>query len=354
MRILVTGGAGFIGSALIRYLILKLNHEVVCFDKFTYASSIEGLASVLDKELFSLERKDITNTKDVEYVFDKHKPDKLIHLAAETHVDRSIDGPRPFIETNIVGTYNLLEESLKYWNSLDIEMKTKFRFHHVSTDEVFGDLKIDDEPFDEKTPYNPSSPYSSSKASSDHLVRAWNRTYGLPIVLSNCSNNYGPFQHPEKLIPLVLSKAIAGEQIPIYGKGDQIRDWLYVEDHAEALIEILNKGKIGESYNIGGNCEVTNLQLVKTLCQVLDRLTEHHPNGVKKYEDLISFVQDRPGHDKRYAINALKIKQEIHWEPNENLETGLEKTVAWYLANQDWLEDKQQENFNGNRLGVLK
>jgi dTDP-glucose 4,6-dehydratase len=354
MRILVTGGAGFIGSALIRYLILKLNHEVVCFDKFTYASSIEGLASVLDKELFSLERKDITNTKHVEYVFDKHKPDKLIHLAAETHVDRSIDGPRPFIETNIVGTYNLLEESLKYWNSLDIEMKTKFRFHHVSTDEVFGDLKIDDEPFDEKTPYNPSSPYSSSKASSDHLVRAWNRTYGLPIVLSNCSNNYGPFQHPEKLIPLVLSKAIAGEQIPIYGKGDQIRDWLYVEDHAEALIEILNKGKIGESYNIGGNCEVTNLQLVKTLCQVLDRLTEHHPNGVKKYEDLISFVQDRPGHDKRYAINALKIKQEIHWEPNENLETGLEKTVAWYLANQDWLEGKQQENFNGNRLGVLK
>ena len=354
MRILVTGGAGFIGSALIRYLILKLNHEVVCFDKFTYASSIEGLASVLDKEFFRLERKDITNTKDVEYVFDKHKPDKLIHLAAETHVDRSIDGPRPFIETNIVGTYNLLEESLKYWNSLDIEMKTKFRFHHVSTDEVFGDLKIDDEPFDEKTPYNPSSPYSSSKASSDHLVRAWNRTYGLPIVLSNCSNNYGPFQHPEKLIPLVLSKAIAGEQIPIYGKGDQIRDWLYVEDHAEALIEILNKGKIGESYNIGGNCEVTNLQLVKTLCQVLDRLTEHHPNGVKKYEDLISFVQDRPGHDKRYAINALKIKQEIHWEPNENLETGLEKTVAWYLANQDWLEDKQQENFNGNRLGVLK
>lgn len=351
MKILVTGGAGFIGSAVIRHLV-SLDYEIVCVDKMTYASSLDSINSVLDNPLFYMENKDICDVKAMSTIFKNHKPDKVLHLAAETHVDRSIDSPDAFVQSNIIGTYTLIQTALDYWNELNNKRKSLFRFHHVSTDEVFGDLEIKDPPFCEDTPYDPSSPYSASKASSDHIVMSWHRTYKLPILLSNCSNNYGPFQFPEKLIPMTIIKAIQGQNIPVYGQGDQIRDWLYVDDHITALVKILNEGVVGESYNVGGNCEKTNIEVVSTICNILDNLIPKRPNGISSFADLISFVEDRPGHDKRYAINANKIKQKLNWEPSETLETGMHKTITWYLENQEWLDNIINTKYQGNRLGL--
>ena len=352
MKILVTGGAGFIGSAVIRSLISRGNYEVLCLDKLTYAASLESLESVMNHQSFSLEVCDITSSQDISKIFKKFMPDRIIHLAAETHVDRSIDTPEPFIQSNIIGTYVLLSESLKYWNNLDKTKKDVFRFLHVSTDEVFGDLGPYDSPFSETTPYDPSSPYSASKASSDHLSRSWHRTFGLPILITNCSNNYGPFQFPEKLIPLVFSKAISGESIPIYGKGDQIRDWLYVEDHVDALIKVMLEGQVGHSYNIGGNCEITNLELVTALCRQLDTIVVDHPKAILKFEELITLVADRPGHDKRYAIDSSKIQNELKWEPQESLDSGLRKTLGWYIENKEWLMKIKNVKYDGSRVGL--
>ena len=354
MKILVTGGAGFIGSAAVRNLVSRKDYKVLCIDKMTYAASLESIESVMNNDSFDLEVFDVASKERISKILRKFQPDKILHLAAETHVDRSINSPEPFIRSNIIGTYTLLSESHKYWQSMTKEGRKVFRFHHVSTDEVFGDLDLDDLPFSETSPYDPSSPYSASKASSDHLVRSWYRTYGFPILLTNCSNNYGPYQFPEKLIPLAFSKAINGEEIPIYGKGDQIRDWLYVEDHVDALIKVMLKGQIGESYNIGGNCEKTNLEVVKTLCTVLDKIVERHPSGIKQFEDLITFVQDRPGHDKRYAINSQKIQKELGWKPAENLDSGLEKTLNWYYQNQEWLRKIHNKQDDGSKIGLYK
>ncbi len=351
MKILVTGGAGFIGSAVIRKLADDGN-EVICLDKLTYASSLSSLSNISDDALLKIELEDICSLDQMKRVIEEHKPVKILHLAAESHVDRSIDGPDAFIKTNIIGTYNLLTASLEYWRQLESAEKANFRFHHISTDEVFGDLQLDDPPFTELTRYDPSSPYSASKAGSDHLVMAWNRTFGLPVVLSNCSNNYGPYQFPEKLIPVTIVKAINGRPIPIYGKGDQIRDWLYVEDHVSALIEIMNKGKIGESYNVGGNCEKTNLEVVTKVCEILDESEVELPNGNKSFKDLITFVEDRPGHDYRYAIDATKIKNELDWEPKETLDSGMRKTVSWYLNNEEWLKEMLGSDFESQRLGL--
>lgn len=352
MKFLVTGGAGFIGSAVIRYLINDLGHEVVNLDKLTYASNLESLLDVADSSDYAFEKVNICNFEDVTRVFNQHQPDKVMHLAAESHVDRSIDGPAEFIQTNIVGTYVMLEVARQYWSKLPEHRKTEFQFHHISTDEVYGDLEGTDDLFVENTAYAPSSPYSASKASSDHLVRAWNRTYGLPVVISNCSNNYGPFQFPEKLIPLVILNAISGKELPLYGKGNQIRDWLHVEDHARALVKVVLEGTIGETYNIGGHNEKTNLEVVKTLCQILDELVPDHPGGIDRYEQLISFVEDRPGHDVRYAIDASKIDQELGWRPAETFETGIRKTVEWYLNNKPWWQRVQDGSYQGERLGL--
>jgi dTDP-glucose 4,6-dehydratase len=335
-KILVTGGAGFIGSAVIRYLIKSKRYEVVNLDKLTYAGNLESLCEVSDNPLYSFEKVDICNLDKLKSIFYKHKPDKVMHLAAESHVDRSIDVPTEFIHTNIVGTYCILEVARHYWMGLDTKDKVAFRFHHVSTDEVYGDLKDKDGLFTEKTPYNPSSPYSASKASADHLVRSWHRTFGLPVIVSNCSNNYGPYQFPEKLIPLVILNAIHGKPLPIYGEGQQIRDWLFVEDHARALLRVLLDGKIGQTYNIGGHNEICNLDVVHTICNILEDLLPQKPAGVYHYRDLIKHIADRPGHDIRYAIDASKLKRELGWVPKESFESGIYKTVEWYINNKEW------------------
>ncbi len=408
MKILVTGGAGFIGSAVIRHIINNTQDSVINLDKLTYAGNLESLIEVSDNERYTFEQVDICNRAELDRVFKQHQPDAVMHLAAESHVDRSIDGPAEFIQTNIVGTYNLLEAARAYWNELDSEKKQTFRFHHISTDEVYGDLPHpNDEPrnnvghadsevgrasarqvslkadlqkgelplFTEETSYAPSSPYSASKASSDHLVRAWLRTYGFPTLITNCSNNYGPYHFPEKLIPLVILNALEGKPLPIYGKGDQIRDWLYVEDHARALYKVVTEGKVGETYNIGGHNEKTNLEVVETICDILDELAPKVTNigrasarhvGLKtdlqatasnnadSYKSLITHVTDRPGHDRRYAIDASKIAKELGWKPKETFESGIRKTVQWYLENQQWCKNVQDGSYQRERLGVSK
>lgn len=332
-KILITGGAGFIGSALIRHVIGHTSDSVVNVDKLTYAGNLQSLVSVADDPRYRFEQVDICDAAEVARVFEQHQPDAVMHLAAESHVDRSISGPAEFIQTNIVGTYTLLEAARNHWNKLEGAKKAGFRFHHISTDEVYGSLGAEGF-FTEDMPYEPNSPYSASKASSDHLVRAWHHTYGLPVVTTNCSNNYGPYHFPEKLIPLVILNAVSGKPLPIYGKGDNIRDWLYVEDHARALYLVMNKGRLGETYNIGGWNEKTNLEVVKLICKILDEL---HPQGAP-HEQLITFVKDRPGHDQRYAIDASKLERELGWRPQETFETGLRKTVEWYLANDTWVK----------------
>ena len=329
----ITGGAGFIGSALIRNILRDGIYNVVNIDKLTYAGSTKTIDSLLPNNNYSFEHVDICNREAMSSLYSKYQPDGIIHLAAESHVDRSIHSPDTFIQTNVIGTYVLLEESRIYWEQLDVTKKREFRFHHVSTDEVFGDLTVDAPPFNERTPYAPSSPYSASKASSDHLVRAWHRTYGLPVVLSNCSNNYGPYQFPEKLIPVVINNALQNKPLPIYGQGKNIRDWLYVDDHVDALLKIFAEGVNGESYAVGGNNEVSNLELVKYICGFLDTLA---PRNIH-YDSLIEFVNDRPGHDLRYAIDSRKIQSKLGWKPANSLEAGLRKTVEWYMENPAWL-----------------
>lgn len=346
MNIIVTGGAGFIGSAVVRYLIKNTEHQVINIDKLTYAGNLDSLKEVVGSPRYFFERVDICDKKGIEVIFDKFYPDYLIHLAAESHVDRSIDSPAEFIQTNIIGTYTLLEVSRKY-----SQTSKDFRFLHVSTDEVYGDLDESTALFTENTPYAPSSPYAASKASSDHLVRAWHRTYGMDIVLTNCSNNYGPYQFPEKLIPLMILNAYEGKPLPVYGQGENIRDWLFVEDHAEALYTVLTKGKTGQTYNIGGHNEKKNIEVVETICRILDELVPH--SSYVPHRSLITFVQDRPGHDKRYAIDTKKIFKELCWKPRETFNTGLCKTVKWYLDNRWWWEPLR-EKYKRERLGVVK
>jgi len=338
MKFLVTGGAGFIGSSVVRYLLHELKHEVINIDKLTYAGNLESLDLVLDTSRYNFEQVDICNKARVERIFMKYQPDKVMHFAAESHVDRSIEGPAQFIQTNIVGTYIMLDIAKEYWQTLRGDKKKTFCFHHVSTDEVYGDLGKTNKLFNENTAYSPSSPYSASKASADHLVRAWNRTYGLPVVISNCSNNYGPYQFPEKLIPLIILNAINGNKLPVYGDGSQVRDWLYVEDHAKALIQVVLNGDIGETYNIGGNNEKTNLEVVLTICKYLDELMPQHPKNISSYDELVTFVEDRPGHDIRYAIDASKINNKLGWKPDETFDTGIKKTISWYLDNKSWCD----------------
>src|SRR5690554_3508816 len=388
IKILVTGGAGFIGSAVIRHIIEQTQDSVVNLDKLTYAGNLESLAQVSANDRYVFEQVDICNRAELDRVFKQHQPDLVMHLAAESHVDRSIDGPAAFIQTNIVGTYTLLEAARAYWSDLDDQRKQAFRFHHISTDEVYGDLlHPDDSPalapselplFTETTSYKPSSPYSASKASSDHLVRAWLRTYGFPTLITNCSNNYGPYHFPEKLIPLVILNALEGKPLPIYGKGDQIRDWLYVEDHARALYKVVTEGEIGETYNIGGHNEKQNIEVVETICEILDELRPlddgaasvgrasarqvglkadlqgSGSNTAGSYKSLITYVTDRPGHDRRYAIDASKIAKELNWQPEETFESGIRKTVQWYLDNQQWCKNVQDGSYQRERLGVTQ
>jgi len=350
MKVLVTGGAGFIGSAVVRHIIINTQNEVLNIDKLTYAGNLESLAEIDGDPRYQFKQIDICDADKLTQAFNEFQPDAVMHLAAESHVDRSIDGPAEFITTNIVGTYTLLEVARKYWLALSEEQKKSFRFHHISTDEVYGDLDGTKDLFLETTPYAPSSPYSASKASSDHLVRAWQRTYGLPTIVTNCSNNYGPFHFPEKLIPLVILNALDGKQLPIYGKGDQIRDWLFVEDHARALYKVITEGVVGETYNIGGHNEMQNIEVVKTICKILDELKPQQNN--QSYEGLITFVKDRPGHDLRYAIDASKIGTELGWKPEETFQTGIRKTVEWYLSNLEWCRRVQDGSYQRERLGV--
>ncbi len=363
MKFLVTGGAGFIGSAVIRHIINNTEDDVINVDKLTYAGNLESLLSVSDSDHYSFEQVDICYRTELDRIFSEYQPDIVMHLAAESHVDRSIDGSATFIETNIVGTYTLLETALQYWQSLNNERKSSFRFHHISTDEVYGDLEGTGDLFTENTPYDPSSPYSASKASSDHLVRAWLRTYGLPTIITNCSNNYGPYHFPEKLIPLMILNALEGKHLPVYGDGQQIRDWLYVDDHARALHLVATKGTIGETYNIGGHNEKANIEVVRTICNLLEELvpaTSRHScesrnlenENVKGYKNLITFVEDRPGHDKRYAIDASKIEKQLGWKPRETFESGIRKTVEWYLNNEAWWSRVLDGSYSRERLGV--
>lgn len=352
MKIMVTGGAGFIGSAVIRHIINHTDNEVINVDKLTYAGNLESLESIESDPRYTFEQVDICDHQAMSELFHQHQPDAVMHLAAESHVDRSIDGPASFIETNIVGTYTLLEVCRAYWSKLVSKRKEHFRFHHISTDEVYGDLEGPKDLFTEKTAYDPSSPYSASKAASDHLVRAWLRTYGLPTVVTNCSNNYGPYHFPEKLIPLMILNALEGKRLPIYGNGQQIRDWLYVEDHARALYEVLTKGKVGETYNIGGHNEKTNLEVVHCICELLEEFVPDKPAGITQYKDLIEFVEDRPGHDIRYAIDASKIDQQLDWQPVETFESGIRKTVQWYINNKDWVVRVLEGSYSRERLGV--
>ena len=350
--ILVTGGAGFIGSELIRHLLSSSNHRVVNVDKLTYSGNLESLESINNSKRYHFEQIDICDEIEFKRVLIEKKPDTIIHLAAESHVDRSIDGPKEFILTNIVGTYTILEQSNQYWQSLQGEKKDNFRLLHVSTDEVYGDLNGTDDYFSEDTSYDPSSPYSASKASSDHLVRAWHRTYNLPVLITNCSNNYGPYQFPEKLIPHIILNAIAGKELPVYGDGKQIRDWLFVNDHVRALITVAISGDIGETYNIGGNNEIQNIDVVKRICELLDDLIPEKLNGLSSFSDLITYVQDRPGHDVRYAIDASKIKNNLGWTPKEDFFSGIRKTVEWYLENLSWSENIQDGSYKLERIGV--
>ncbi|AIL69389.1 dTDP-glucose 4,6-dehydratase [Vibrio vulnificus] len=352
MKILVTGGAGFIGSAVIRHIINHTQDSVVNLDKLTYAGNLESLSDVAESSRYVFEQVDICDRAELDRVFGQHKPDAVMHLAAESHVDRSIDGPAAFIETNIIGTYNLLEAARAYWLTLEESVKAHFRFHHISTDEVYGDLEGTDDLFTETTSYAPSSPYSASKASSDHLVRAWQRTYGFPTLVTNCSNNYGPYHFPEKLIPLMILNALDGKPLPVYGDGMQIRDWLFVEDHARALYKVVTEGEIGETYNIGGHNEKANIEVVKTICDLLEELRPNKPAGVESYESLITYVKDRPGHDVRYAIDATKIAQELNWTPEETFDSGIRKTVEWYLNNQQWWQRVLDGSYSLERLGA--
>lgn len=373
MKIMVTGGAGFIGSAVIRHVILNTRDSVVNLDKLTYAGNLESLNGVSDSDRYAFEQVDICDRAELDRVFTQHQPDAVMHLAAESHVDRSIDGPAEFMQTNIIGTYNLLESARAYWNNLDEVRKRAFRFHHISTDEVYGDLPHPSDfgglsapennlgqqhlpLFTEETSYAPSSPYSASKASSDHLVRAWMRTYGFPTIITNCSNNYGPYHFPEKLIPLVILNALEGKSLPVYGKGDQIRDWLYVEDHARALYKVITEGKIGETYNIGGHNEKQNIEVVHTICELLEEMvpmSTHSREGVNPqgFKGLITYVTDRPGHDVRYAIDASKIEKELGWKPEESFESGIRKTVEWYLTSGEWVNHVQDGSYQRERLG---
>lgn len=351
-RILITGGAGFIGSAVVRHIIENTQDSVVNIDKLTYAGNLSSLNSVSSSDRYAFERVDICDAQELKRVFEKYKPNRVMHLAAESHVDRSIDGPDAFITTNIVGTYTLLEASRRFYMTLDDHEKNCFLFHHISTDEVYGDLGAEGL-FTETTSYEPSSPYSATKASSDHLVRAWYRTFGLPALVTNCSNNYGPYHFPEKLIPLTILNALAGKPLPIYGDGSQVRDWLYVEDHARALYDVISRGIAGETYNIGGHNEQQNIDVVNTICDILDEIKPDKPLGVQRYRDLITFVDDRPGHDVRYAIDASKIERELGWLPQESFESGIRKTVQWYLSNELWWQQVLDGSYQGQRLGVI-
>ncbi|WP_018122461.1 dTDP-glucose 4,6-dehydratase [Wohlfahrtiimonas chitiniclastica] len=350
MKILITGGAGFIGSAVVRHIIEHTQDHVCNIDKLTYAGNLESLRSIENNERYQFKQIDICDRSALNSVFEAFQPDCVMHLAAESHVDRSIDGPAAFIETNIVGTYTLLEAARQYWLTLDDAKKSAFRFHHISTDEVYGDLAGTNDLFTETTAYAPSSPYSASKASSDHLVRAWERTYGLPTIVTNCSNNYGPYHFPEKLIPLMIINALDGKPLPIYGDGQQIRDWLYVEDHARALYKVVTEGKVAQTYNIGGHNEKANIDVVKTICNILDELKPRQDGS--QYADSITFVKDRPGHDLRYAIDASKIQRELNWVPKETFESGIRKTVEWYLNHLDWCRNVQDGSYQRERLGA--
>ena len=349
MKILVTGGAGFIGSALIRHVLSNTTHSIVNLDKLTYAASLEALPGALESGRYVLEQHDICDAQAVAAILARHQPDAIMHLAAESHVDRSIDGPAEFIKTNILGSFELLQAARSYFEALPAQRQAQFRFHHVSTDEVYGSLG-ETGLFSETTPYAPNSPYSASKAASDHLVRAWHHTYGLPVVTTNCSNNYGPYQFPEKLIPVMILNALEGKALPVYGGGDNVRDWLYVDDHARALLCVLETGRVGEEYNVGGHNEVRNIDVVQRLCSLLDELQP----AATPYASRIEYVQDRPGHDQRYAIDAGKIAAELGWQPQESFETGLRKTVQWYLANRQWCDIVAQRGYQRERLGLSK
>ncbi|MDA9231721.1 dTDP-glucose 4,6-dehydratase [Porticoccaceae bacterium] len=352
LNVLITGGAGFIGSAVVRYILGHTDFNVINIDKLTYAGNLESLPGVSSNSRYSFEQTDICDEAAIAKVFAQYQPTVVMHLAAESHVDRSITGPGEFIQTNIIGTYNMLEQARRYYENLTGPAKQAFRFHHISTDEVYGDLEGTDDLFTEATAYAPSSPYSASKASSDHLVRAWGRTYGLPIIITNCSNNYGPYHFPEKLIPHIILNALQGKPLPVYGDGSQIRDWLYVEDHARALVKVVTEGNADETYNIGGHNEKKNIQVVEVICELLEELAPQKPSGVDMYRDLIEFVTDRPGHDARYAIDASKIQTQLGWVPEESFETGIRKTVKWYLKNASWWQRVLDGSYQGERLGL--